>query len=116
MKNLFYLIIITLILSSCGRSKTFYVKNNVEITEADYNAAQVQQMSHPLFFHDSLNSFTAEPYGWADSKKLYNPNVTYEVSVGNVVWSVILSETIIMPIWLTGWRIKVPVKYKPSKK
>lgn len=51
-----------------------------------------------------------EPYGWAnhDTKKV--EGVLYEVSVGNVILSIVFSETVIIPVWLTGWQIYEPVK------
>lgn len=33
----------------------------------------------------------------------------YEVSVGNVIWSIILIETIVMPIYFIGWSLWNPV-------
>lgn len=53
-----------------------------------------------------------EPYGWADYETVKNDSVQYRVSVGNVVWSVLLSETIVAPIILTGWYLYEPVKKK----
>lgn len=53
---------------------------------------------------------TVEPYGWADYGSAKNDSVIYNVSVGNVVWSIIGSETIIIPVWLTGYDLFEPVK------
>lgn len=55
---------------------------------------------------------TFDPYGWADYEELKNDSVTYEICVGNVVWSVIGFETIAIPVWLTGWQIYEPIKVK----
>jgi hypothetical protein len=38
--------------------------------------------------------------------------VCYEVSVGNVVWSIILIETVVMPVYFIGWSIFNPVSVK----
>jgi hypothetical protein len=54
---------------------------------------------------------TVEPYGWANSDTR-NPNVHYKLSIGNIVWSVVLSETIVAPIIFTGWYIYEPVNIK----
>ena len=54
---------------------------------------------------------TFEAYGWANDE-LKNDSIEYHIVVGNVVWSVIGCETIIIPIWLTGWNIKEPIKVK----
>jgi hypothetical protein len=48
------------------------------------------------------------PYGIFSQNK-ENPNVEYEVSIGNVVWGVILFETIIAPIIIFGWYLWEPV-------
>jgi hypothetical protein len=55
---------------------------------------------------------TFESYGWANYNEVKNDSVLYEASVGNIVWSVILSETVIVPIWLTGWDLYSPVRVK----
>lgn len=74
-----------LILSSCASSKTF------QIDGQDVNV---------------------KPYGWANKKARYNDKIMYEVSLGNVIWSAIGFETIVLPIWLTGWQLFEPVKLK----
>ena len=38
-----------------------------------------------------------------------DPDVCYEVVVGNVIWSIVLVETIVAPIYLVGWQILEPV-------
>ena len=55
---------------------------------------------------------TVEPYGWADYDTVKNPYVNYEVSWGNVAWSVVLFETVGIPIWLTGYQMYEPVSVK----
>lgn len=37
--------------------------------------------------------------------------VTYEACIGNIVWDVIAVETIVIPIWLTGWELYEPVSF-----
>lgn len=53
-----------------------------------------------------------EPYGWANYQELKNDSIIYEANMGNIVWSVILSETIVVPVWLTGWQFYEPVRKK----
>lgn len=43
-----------------------------------------------------------------------NPDIEYEVSIGNIVLSVIFVETIIVPIVLCGWYLFEPVNQKKS--
>ena len=59
-------------------------------------------------------TFTAEPYGWANTENKID-TVLYEVNVGNVIWSVVLSETIAVPIFLTGWEIMEPKRLKSAR-
>ena len=55
-------------------------------------------------------TFIAEPYGWMNTSKKI-PGVEYDVCPGNVVWSIISSETVIVPVLLTGLSLWEPVKY-----
>ena len=52
---------------------------------------------------------TVEPYGWADLDKK-NKNIRYETNVGNVVWSILLCQTIVAPVVFTGWYLFEPVE------
>lgn len=65
-------------------------------------------------FMDAQNKpFKAKPYGWINpSDKM--PGVEYELSIGNVIWSVIFSQTIVAPVILTGYYLYEPVTYYPS--
>jgi len=42
----------------------------------------------------------------------WNDNIEYELVIGNVVWSVIFIETIIVPVILIGWYLYEPVGYE----
>lgn len=50
----------------------------------------------------NINGKKIAPYGWANMDTKV-PGVHYHVSVGNVVWSVITFETVVVPVVLTGW-------------
>lgn len=52
---------------------------------------------------------TAEPYGWADYKKCHADSIEYELCVPNIIVSAIFVETVIVPVWLTGWQMFEPV-------
>lgn len=39
-----------------------------------------------------------------------DPNIQYEISVGNVIWSVILCETIVAPVYFLGFSMFDPIK------
>ena len=55
--------------------------------------------------------YTFKPYGLFNTEER-NPNVKYEVSIGNVIWSVLLSESIAVPLVLIGWYLYEPVGKK----
>jgi hypothetical protein len=53
-----------------------------------------------------------EPYGWMDETEFKNDSVIYKVNTGNVIWSVIGVETIVIPLVLTGKYLYEPVRKK----
>ncbi len=54
---------------------------------------------------------TVEPYGWFDLEAK-NDSIKYGVCTGNVVWSVILVETVLAPIVITGNSLYEPLEKK----
>jgi hypothetical protein len=53
-----------------------------------------------------------DTYGLFNEGKMKNENVEYRLIVGNVVWSIILVETIVFPIYFVGFSIYEPVGKK----
>lgn len=51
----------------------------------------------------------ANPYG-VFSKEDKNESATYKMSTGNIIWSILLVETIVAPIILIGWKLWVPIE------
>lgn len=86
MKQISIILVISLLLMSCADDKVFQVKDNCnrEVT---------------------LN---VEPYGIFNTEDKIS-GIEYQTSVGNVIWSIILIETIIVPVVLIGWYLKEPV-------
>ena len=85
MKKLFLAAILTITLFSCAEPKTFKINGkNQEV----------------------------KPYGWANSDADKNDSVVYQICVGNVVWDIIASETIVAPVILTGYQFYEPVRKK----
>jgi hypothetical protein len=76
----------TLVLSSCADDKTFVIDGKETVVE---------------------------PYGWFDTDAK-NDSVHYKICVGNVVWSVLLSETVVAPIVITGVALWEPVRLEKS--
>ena len=52
------------------------------------------------------------PYGLLNRDELRSDKVCYRLSVGNVVWSVLLIETIIAPVYFVGFDLFEPVSVK----
>ena len=85
MKKILLILTLCFIICSCADDKTFTDQNG--------------------------KTFVAESYGWADYNTKKIEGVEYNVSVGNVIWSIILFETIIAPVYLTGYSLYEPVSY-----
>lgn len=51
-------------------------------------------------------------YGFFNQDELRSDKVCYRLSVGNVVWSVLLIETIIAPVYFVGFDLFEPVSVK----
>lgn len=52
---------------------------------------------------------TYDSYGLVNASEKQNTNIRYEVVWGNVFWAVVLSETVIAPIYFFGWSLFQPV-------
>lgn len=66
--------------------------------------------SHSL----KIDNIEYEPYG------LINPDdkdesVKYQMSAGNLIWGIILIETIVAPVYLWGWYLYEPVELKEKE-
>lgn len=67
-------------------------------------------------YTDPKTGKTYETRGFINGKE---PGVNYEVSTGNVIWSIILSESLAFPVYFIGFSIWNPVSVsqpvQPSK-
>lgn len=79
------IILIGILLGSCAHSKTMEIGGKAVIVE---------------------------PYGWMNEAEMKNDSVVYRVNTGNVVWSVVTFETVVIPIILTGNYLYEPVRKK----
>jgi len=52
-----------------------------------------------------------DTYGLVSKGETRNPNIKYKVIIGNIIWSCILVETIIAPIYFLGFSL-----YEPTRK
>lgn len=55
---------------------------------------------------------TYPTYGILNEGSLRSQHVCYSVSVGNVIWSIILIETVIAPIYFVGFSLFNPTRLK----
>lgn len=55
---------------------------------------------------------TYDTYGLFNKEDKRNPAVEYRIIIGNIVWSVILCETIIAPLYFIGFSMYEPVGLK----
>ncbi len=57
----------------------------------------------------TINGTEYDTYGLFDEGKKANPNIEYELVWGNIVWGVILVQTLIAPIYFFGFALWEPV-------
>ena len=60
----------------------------------------------------STGQITYPTYGLFNESTDKSKDVCYKISVGNVIWSIILIETIIAPIYFVGFSLYNPVRMK----
>ncbi len=84
MRHIFYLLLAAVAFVNCADSKEFVIDGkNVVI----------------------------EPYGWFDLEAKHD-SIVYKVNAGNIIWSIVGIETVIVPILLTGNQLYEPVRKK----
>lgn len=55
---------------------------------------------------------TYDTYGIFQSEDEHNENIRYRVIPGNVVWSIVLIESVVFPVYFVGFSIYEPVDSK----
>ena len=60
----------------------------------------------------NINGVTYDTYGLFNQADKKNDAIQYRIIIGNIVWSCILVETIIAPIYFLGFSIYEPVGIK----
>ena len=75
-------------------------------------AVMLTACGHPADI--TINGTTKEypTYGIVNRDTSMSPNVCYELSIGNVIWSILLVETVIAPIYFIGFSIYNPIRPK----
>ncbi|KKM21237.1 hypothetical protein LCGC14_1637440 [marine sediment metagenome] len=63
-----------------------------------------------------IDKIEYDTYGLFNKETKRNPNIEYKTIIGNIVWSVILVETIIAPIYFLGFSLYEPIrKVNPNR-
>jgi hypothetical protein len=57
-----------------------------------------------------------ETYGFINKDEIKDPKIKYQVITGNVVWGIILCETIVAPVYFFGFSLHEPVEKIKEKK
>lgn len=57
---------------------------------------------------------TYESYGFLSSDDKKTPGIKYELIWGNVIWGVLLAETVVAPIYFFGFSLFEPTGRKPE--
>lgn len=56
-----------------------------------------------------VTSNVYDTYGFFNKNSKENPNIQYEIILGNVIWACILSGSIIFPVYFIGFSLYEPV-------
>lgn len=75
-------------------------------------AAMLTACAQPM----TIDGVRHEPCGLINERECKDPNVVYDISMGNVFWSIALSETIVAPLLLCGWQLYEPIGPKHVSK
>ena len=57
-----------------------------------------------------FNNIKYETYGLFNKEENKNPKIKYKIITGNIVWAIILSETIVAPIYFVCFDLYEPVR------
>jgi hypothetical protein len=57
-----------------------------------------------------------ETYGLINRDEVRNPKIEYQLITGNVVWGIILFETVVAPVYFFGFSIYEPIEKIPPEK
>ena len=60
----------------------------------------------------TIDGVTYGTYGVFNQDEMRNPNIQYELSGWSIFWSVLLCETVVVPVYFIGWDLYQPVGKK----
>jgi len=59
-----------------------------------------------------IDGVTYETYGLFNKNEEKDDNIKYKTIIGNVVWGIILFETIVAPVYFFGFSLYEPIEKK----
>jgi len=59
-----------------------------------------------------INGTIFDTYGFLNESEKKNPAIEYELIIGNVVWGILLCESLVFPIYFFGFSLYEPVALK----
>lgn len=81
-KQLIAFLLILTITTSCATTKVMHTSDGIELVK---------------------------PYGVLNKKAIKRDDVVYEMSAGNVIISILTFHTVVIPVWLIGWKLYNPI-------
>jgi len=57
-----------------------------------------------------IDGITYDTYGLINKSEKRNPDIKYRLIIGNVVWSIILVETVLAPVYFIGFSMYEPIR------
>lgn len=64
----------------------------------------------------TIDNKTYQTYGLFNESDIKDSNIIYKPCIGNVVWTVITIETVILPVYFIGYDLYEPIAKKPNVK
>lgn len=56
-----------------------------------------------------IGGVTYETYGLLNQDEVKNPDIQYHLVMGNLIWSIVLAETVVAPVYFVGFDLYEPV-------
>jgi thioredoxin-related protein len=59
-----------------------------------------------------IDNVMYQPYGIVNEDAIKDSNIIYEMSYWLIFWSIVFSETLVVPIYFIGWDLWQPISKK----
>ena len=57
----------------------------------------------------TINGIKYETYGFLNQNEVKNPKIKYRLVMENVIWSIILCESLVFPVYFIGFSLYEPI-------